>query len=198
MPQRRLSDTMGMDALGNLTNQFLIATPSLTDPHFAHTVTYICEHSAEGTMGIVINRPLDITIGDVLAQTHIVPSNRFDSHQPVFGGGPVQQEHGFVLHAPAGAWDSSLRINEQLAVTTSRDILSAIAHREGPAHYLVALGYAGWGAQQLERELLQNSWLIGPATPQILFETPVADRWQAAAQLMGIDLRLLSSEVGHA
>lgn len=179
-------------------DHFLIAMPGLADPNFTHTVTYICEHNDEGAMGIVINRPMIVTLGDILEQMEVEPSKSVDIQQQVFEGGPVQTEHGFVIHSPVGAWESSLTITPDIALTTSRDILSAIGHGEGPQHYLIALGYAGWGPGQLEEEMAQNAWLSGPASQKILFDTPLEKRWAAAAALLGVDLNLLSSDIGHA
>lgn len=182
----------------SLRNHFLIAMPALSDPNFDHSVTYICEHTAEGAMGILINRQLTLTMAEVLSQMKVEPSRNFDTSLRVHEGGPVQPEHGFVLHSPTGAWESSLEVGADIALTTSRDILSAIAHGEGPQHYLIALGYAGWGPGQLEQELSDNAWLSCPAEPRILFELPMEGRWAATAALLGVDLNLLSSEVGHA
>ncbi|MFA5529402.1 MAG: YqgE/AlgH family protein [Thiohalomonadaceae bacterium] len=182
----------------SLANHFLIAMPSLEDPNFSHTVTYVCEHSAAGAMGIVINRPLRLTMGEVLEHMDITAGEQVDVENSVVMGGPVQGEHGFVLHSPPGAWSSSARITDDIAVTTSRDILAAIAEGRGPTRYLLALGYAGWGAGQLEREMAENAWLSVPADVHILFDLPLEERWHAAATLIGVDLNLLSSEVGHA
>ncbi len=182
----------------SLRNHFLIAMPALADPNFAHTVTYICEHNPEGALGIVINRPMDISLGDVLNHMKIQPGEHVDTAVPVYTGGPVQPERGFVLHQPTGAWTSSLPITDDIALTTSRDIMTAIGHGEGPRQFLLALGYAGWGAGQLEQEIIDNAWLSGPADPAILFDLPVEERWAAAAALIGVDLTLLSSETGHA
>ncbi|WP_127474700.1 YqgE/AlgH family protein [Sulfurivermis fontis] len=187
-----------MTETASLRNHFLIAMPQLADPNFSHTVTYICEHNAEGSLGIVINRPLEITLGDVLQHMQIAPDARVDTAAPVFSGGPVQPERGFVLHRPVGAWTSSLPVTADIALTTSRDIMAAIGQGTGPQQFLLALGYAGWGAGQLEQEIAQNAWLSGPADPAILFELPVEERWGAAAALIGVDLTLLSSEAGHA
>lgn len=181
-----------------LTNRFLIAMPSLADPNFSRTVTYVCEHNDEGAMGIVINRPLDLHLGDVLSHMDIKPPGGSVANMPVVLGGPVQRERGFVLHQPASAWDATLRVTDTIAVTTSRDILAAIAGGQGPDHVLVALGYAGWGAGQLEREMADNAWLSGPAASDILFDLPYPERWEAAAALLGVDLKTLSDEVGHA
>lgn len=187
-----------MSQFASLANHFLIAMPAMADPHFSHTVTYICEHNDEGAMGIIINRQLPITLGEVLDQMQINPSSRLDTSAPIHEGGPVRRESGFVIHTPVGAWENSLSITDDIALTTSLDILSAIAYREGPRRYLIALGYAGWGAGQLEQEMAQNAWLSGPADEAILFDLPLEQRWQAAAALLGVDLNLLSSEVGHA
>ncbi|GAB4345898.1 MAG: YqgE/AlgH family protein [Gammaproteobacteria bacterium] len=181
-----------------LTNHFLIAMPTLEDPNFARTVTYICEHNEEGAMGIVINRPLDLHLGDVLSHMDLKPKGEQVAQQSVLLGGPVQRERGFVLHSPASDWDATLRINERIGVTTSRDILAAIAEGEGPEHALVALGYAGWAPGQLEQEMADNAWLSGPADYEILFELPFHARWEAAALSLGVDLHTLSDEVGHA
>lgn len=170
----------------------------MADPNFSHTVTYICEHNADGAMGLVINRLMDISLGEVLDQMDIEASRKLDTTVAIHQGGPVQPEHGFVIHSPAGAWESSLNITEEIALSTSRDILAAIAHAEGPARYLIALGYAGWGPGQLEQEMAQNTWLSGPATLEILFELPLEKRWAAAAALLGVDLNLISSDIGHA
>jgi putative transcriptional regulator len=182
----------------SLTNQFLIAMPSLADPNFHGTVTFICEHSAQGAMGIIINRPLELTLGEVLSQMNIRPRESDIALDPVYMGGPVQTDRGFVLHNPAGQWDSMLRISDELGITTSKDILENIATGAGPKHALVALGYAGWGAGQLEQELADNAWLCGPADNRIIFDTPWQQRWEAAAALMGVDLTQLSDQIGHA
>lgn len=183
----------------NLTNHFLIAMPALQDKNFHHTVTYICEHNAQGAMGIVINRPLNIGLGDILEQMDIQAQTPQSQGQMVFAGGPVQTERGFVLHTHGGKdWGSTLQITPQIGVTTSRDILEAIAANAGPQQSLIALGYAGWGSGQLEAELSANAWLSGPADMQIIFKLPVEQRWQAAAHLLGVDLNLLSGEAGHA
>lgn len=187
-----------MSDIPSLRNHFLIAMPALADPNFSHTVTYICEHNDEGAMGIVINRPMEVSLAEVLSQMEIEPSNALDTSVMVNDGGPVQPEHGFVVHTPVGAWESSMQITDDIALTTSRDILTAIGHAEGPAHYLIALGYAGWGPGQLEEEMAQNAWLSGPANNDILFDLPLGERWEAAARLLGVDVNLLSSDIGHA
>ncbi len=180
-------------------NQFLIAMPSLGDPNFAQTVTYICSHDANGALGIVINRPSDLTVQDLLAHLQMpLPACERLAQQPIFIGGPVQTQQGFVIHAPMGQWEATLPLTSRLGLTTSKDILEQLDSPQAPEHLLVALGYAGWGAGQLEQEMLDNAWLSGPADPDVLFKTPISERWTAAAALLGIDPRLLSGEMGHA
>jgi putative transcriptional regulator len=189
---------MHMQPDSNLTNHFLIAMPRLEDPNFFHTVTYICEHSEDGAMGIVINRPMELHLADIFEQLEIPVTSDLIAEQPVYNGGPVQSDRGFVLHDSGSEWASTLRVTPHISVTTSLDILEAIAAGKGPKHNLIALGYAGWGAGQLENELAQNAWLNGPAESQIIFERASEERWQAAADLIGIDLNLLSGDAGHA
>jgi putative transcriptional regulator len=181
-----------------LTNQFLVAMPGMSDPNFAQTVTLVCEHSGQGALGIVINRPLSMTLGEVFAQLGLDPPSSRLAGDPVLQGGPVQTDRGFVLHSPGPRWDSTLPVSERLHLTTSRDVLDALARGEGPAEAVVALGYAGWDAGQLEAEMAQNAWLTVPADERLLFETPVAERWQAAGRLLGVNLLHLSSDAGHA
>lgn len=181
-----------------LTNQFLIAMPGLEDPNFFHSVTYICEHNDEGALGLVINRPLDMQLGEIFEQIKIDYANSEAKQMPVHLGGPVQQDRGFVLHEPLGDWEATLKVTDHIGITSSIDILDAIARHEGPAHSLVALGYAGWGAGQLEKEIADNAWLSGPANTEILFDIPDDERWKAAAALLGVDLDLLTGEAGHA
>ncbi|MGD2055078.1 MAG: YqgE/AlgH family protein [Gammaproteobacteria bacterium] len=181
-----------------LTNHFLIAMPGLMDDNFNQAVTYICEHDENGTFGIVINRESDITLDDVMQQMQIPYPTEQQDNTRVLTGGPVQSNRGFILHRPAGNWDSSLIVTDTIALTTSRDILEAIAENRGPDDNIIALGYAGWGPGQLEQEMAANTWLSCPAEQQIIFETPVEKRWQAAADLIGVDLQLLSNDTGHA
>lgn len=182
----------------NLTNHFLIAMPSLADDNFSQSVTYICEHDENGALGITINRRSEISLGEILSQLQITPSTNRSLEQTILSGGPVQVDRGFILHSPAGKWESSLSVTNEIAVTTSQDIMQAIANNVGPRHCLIALGYSGWGPGQLEYELSQNAWLSCPATEEILFHTPLEKRWRAAALLLGVDLQLLSSQAGHA
>jgi len=182
----------------NLTNHFLIAMPKLMDINFSQSVTYICEHDENGTLGITINRPSDVKLGEIFNQLNIVPDNEETSNQNVFLGGPVQMDRGFLLHTADNNWDSSLKVTDSISVTTSRDILEAIAHNKGPDNVIIALGYAGWAAGQLESEISENAWLSCPANEDILFHTPAEQCWEKAAQLMGVDLTLLSNDAGHA
>jgi putative transcriptional regulator len=182
-----------------LTNQFLIAMPAMDDPNFAQTVTLVCEHSERGAVGIVINRTLPMTLGDVFEQLGLDAARSRVSDQPVLHGGPVQTERGFVLHSPSTVqWESSLPFSERMHLTTSRDILDALAAGEGPESAVIALGYAGWDAGQLEDEMARNAWLTVDADDRVVFATPVEQRWHAAARLLGIDLLSLSSDAGHA
>lgn len=181
-----------------LNSQFLIAMPAMGDPNFSQSVTLICEHNEDGALGLVVNRPLQLTLGDMLAHMKIQPTNLEVGEQPVLMGGPVQTERGFVLHGPPGDWDATMEVDEDLYITSSRDILEAMAEGRGPEHAMVALGYAGWGAGQLEAELKENAWLNTPADQSILFETPINERWSKAAHLIGVDLNTLSGDAGHA
>jgi putative transcriptional regulator len=180
-----------------LNNQFLIAMPALEDFNFSHTVTYLCEHSPDGAMGIIVNRPTELVLGDLLEQLNIEAGDEEIARTPVYQGGPVQVDRGFILHQPLGDWDSTLAITANIGLTTSQDIIEAIAHGMGPEKFHIALGYAGWGEGQLEEELLSNAWLTGPADQHILFDEPVENRWQAAASALGVELSLLSTDVGH-
>ncbi len=182
----------------NLTNNFLIAMPALADPNFFHTVTYVCAHNQEGAMGIIINRPMDLHLNEILSQMNIEASDAQLNDVPVYDGGPVQRERGFVIHKPKGDWEAMLPVGDEIGVTTSRDVLAAVAKGEGPRDALIALGYAGWGAGQLEREIADNAWLSGPVDTRILFDLPHKQRWEAAAALLGVDFDRLSSETGHA
>jgi len=182
----------------SLTNHFLIAMPGLQDPNFSRTVTYVCEHTEQGAMGIVINRPMDIRLSEVLAQLDIETQDPKILDTAVYLGGPVQTERGFVLHSAGEGFESTLSITPEICVTTSRDVLEAIAGGRGPSRMLIALGYAGWGGGQLEEEMSANAWLSGPADEEIIFSLPAEARWQAAANLLGVDMNLLSGEAGHA
>jgi putative transcriptional regulator len=182
----------------NLTNQFLVAMPTLDDPNFSRTVTYVCAHNDEGAMGIVINRPLNLELGEVFTQMDMAAVDPAINARTVYQGGPVHRDRGFIIHRPASEWGSTIRVTDEIAVSTSREILAAISRGEGPDDILVALGYAGWGAGQLEEEMAQNAWLSVPADLEIIFRAPADERWSRAAAQLGVDLFRLSSDVGHA
>ena len=199
---------MPSDSASNLTNQFLIAMPGMTDGNFAGSVVYLCEHTDRGALGLVINKPSDIKLGHLFEKIDLALDREELAEQPVFIGGPVQTERGFVLHessdddaadidADGATYNSSLRIPGGLAMTTSKDVLEALAHGAGPKRVLVTLGYAGWSAGQLEDEIARNGWLTVDARPEVIFETPIAQRYDKALSLLGFDPRMLSSEAGH-
>ena len=182
----------------DLTGHFLIAMPSLDDGFFNHAVTYICEHDETGSFGIIINQETELTLKHIAKEMNIDARDDYNRDQPVFIGGPVDQGRGFILHRPTGEWQSSLKVNDHIALTTSKDVLQAIVNNEGPKDSIVALGYAGWTAGQLDNEIAANTWLSCPADEQIIFDTPPEERWKAAAKLIGVDLSLLSNDTGHA
>ncbi len=189
-----------MDAV-NLTNHFLIAMPSLADSNFSGTLTYICRHDENGAMGVVINRPMNMTLENLFSQINLPAPTSTTLTQPVYFGGPVQTDRGFVLHSPVGHWRSTLQVNQHIGLTTSRDILEAMAQGaegEAPDNILISLGYAGWEPGQLEQELKQNSWLTVQADMDVVFKLPVETRFSAALGILGIDPAYLSDEAGHA
>lgn len=182
----------------DLSHHFLIAMPGMTDPSFAKSLTYVCEHNDQGALGIVVNRPISLTLSELFAQINL-PLQAADLNDvPVHFGGPVQTDRGFVLHSPPGQWHSSLVVRENVALTTSKDILEAVGQDKGPKNILVTLGYAGWSQGQLEHELAQNAWLSVPANEHILFDIPAEERLAAAMALLGVDYAMLSGESGHA
>jgi putative transcriptional regulator len=186
----------------DLTNQFLIAMPGMADETFAGTVVYLCEHSERGALGLVINKPIDITLKNLFEKVEL-PLDRPDlAAQPVFFGGPVQTERGFVLHERQGDGDSpytsTMSVPGGLAMTTSKDVLEAMSQGAGPRRVLVTLGCSGWSAGQLEDEIGRNGWLTVDADPAIIFDTPISQRYERAVSLLGIDPRMLSNEAGHA
>jgi len=186
----------------NLTNQFLIAMPGMTDDTFAGAVVYLCEHTDKGALGLVINKPIDIKLKNLFERVELELDRADLADTPVYFGGPVQTERGFVLHeklADAGSYNSSLAIaGGDLEMTTSKDVLEALASGAGPKKVLVTLGYSGWGAGQLEDEISRNGWLNVDAAPEIIFDTPVEQRYERALMLLGVDPRMLSQEAGHA
>jgi putative transcriptional regulator len=181
---------------GSLKDHFLIAMPTLKDSSFEHSITYICSHDANGAMGIVLNQSTDLNLHEVLEQLEIEGIHGHD--HSVLLGGPVHQDHGFILHLDKGDWRSTLSVTDDIHVSTSKDILTSLAQGNGPKQYKVALGYAGWEAGQLEQELLDNSWITVEATADIIFNIPEDEMYQAALKLLGIDEGFLSSDAGHA
>lgn len=182
----------------NLTHQFLIAMPTLVDPNFERTVVYICEHSDKGAIGLVINRSTDLTLATLFDKLDLKLEIAPWKDAPVHFGGPVQTERGFVLHSPTGNFSSSLTITDEIALTTSKDVLEAVASGAGPKKLLVTLGHSGWGEGQLESEIAHNAWLTVAAQAEIIFETPIEQRFDAALKLLGIDSTQLSGLAGHA
>lgn len=198
MPAHGKADTVGMDFEGSLTNQLLIAMPGMADPNFSTTVTLICEHNDEGALGIVINRPLNLKLAGLFEQLDVENPDRAAAESPVLMGGPVGPERGFVLHDAGGTYENSLAVSDDIQLTLSRDVIDAMATGHGPHKSLVALGYAGWEPGQLEYEMLANSWLNVPASPDIVFDTPFSERWMSAAKTLGIDISRISTDAGHA
>ena len=182
----------------DLTHHFLIAMPAMADPYFAGSLTYVCEHNDRGALGVVINKPIEMNLRGLFERLELELSDERLANEPVLFGGPVQTDHGFVLHAPVGDWQATLRIGERIGLTTSKDILEAIGRGEGPKKVIVSLGYAGWAAGQLEQELSQNAWLTVEASEPILFHTPLEDRVAKALKLLGFDFTQLADVAGHA
>lgn len=186
----------------NFTNQFLIAMPGMGGDAFAGTVVYLCEHTEKGALGLVINKPIDITLKSLFEKVELTLDREDLAQTPVFYGGPVQSERGFVLHErlgdEGGHYSSTLKIPGGLEMTTSKDVLEALSNGAGPKKILITLGYSGWGAGQLEDEMGRNSWINVDAAPDIIFDTPVEQRYDKALSLLGIDVRMLSQEAGHA
>jgi putative transcriptional regulator len=182
----------------DLTHHFLIAMPAMQEGVFAGTLTYICEHNENGALGIVVNRPISLMLGDMFDQVNIPLKQPGLAKMPVHYGGPVQTERGFVLHDTPGNWESTLRIKDKLALTTSRDILEAIGTGKGPRNLIVTLGYAGWDQGQLEHEITENIWLTVPASEHILFDLPAEERLAAAMELLGVSYATLMEDAGHA
>ncbi|WP_338766881.1 YqgE/AlgH family protein [Massilia sp. METH4] len=184
----------------NLANHFLIAMPSMQDPVFGGTVVYVCEHNENGVLGVVINKPTDMTM-DVLFERidlEVTAANDQMTSKPIMFGGPVQDDRGFVLHTPCARYSSSLTVTDEVAFTTSIDVLEAVAKGTGPQRMLVSIGYSGWSPGQLEDEISRNGWLTVHAEPSILFDLPIEERYVAAMKLLGIDPLMLTSEAGHA
>jgi putative transcriptional regulator len=188
----------------NLTHHFLIAMPNMADPYFAKTLTYICEHNDQGALGIVVNRPIDMTLQALFERLSLNLKDRSRADAPIYFGGPVQTDRGFVLHLPAGDWQATLKVtpgvgaHDLIGLTTSKDILEAVGRGEGPAKLMISLGYAGWSAGQLEHEITQNAWLTVAAKDAIIFDLPAEERLSAALGLLGLDYARLADQAGHA
>ena len=183
----------------NLTHHFLIAMPAMADPYFTRTLTYICEHNEQGALGVVVNRPIDMNLRALFERLSLPLGDDSVGEAPIYFGGPVQTDRGFVLHEPAGSWQSTLKVRDGVGLTTSKDILEAVGRGAGPKRLLVTLGYAGWSAGQLEHELGQNAWLTVEAKGDaILFDLPAEERLAAALGLLGVDIASLSEQAGHA
>lgn len=182
----------------NLTDHFLIAMPAMSDPYFAKSLVYIAEHNDRGALGVIVNRPTEMSLATLLDKIDVPLETKSFVDLPVFFGGPVQTDRGFVLHRPVGEWQSTLVINTDVGLTSSRDILQALARNGQPEDIMVTLGYSGWSAGQLEHELGQNAWLTVPATLRILFELPYQDRLASAMELLAVNRLHLADEAGHA
>ena len=182
----------------DLTHHFLIAMPNMVDPYFAKSLTYICEHNDQGALGVVVNRPIDLSLQALFERINLKLEPHGLHDLPVYFGGPVQTDRGFVLHQPVGEWHSTLKVRDSLGLTTSKDILEAVGKGSGPAKMLVTLGYSGWAAGQLEHELGQNAWLTVEAGEQIIFDLPAEEKLPAAMVLLGVDFASLSEDTGHA
>jgi len=182
----------------NLTDNFLIAMPALEDPYFSNSLIYICEHNENGALGIIVNRPIDMNLAGLFDKIDIKLAAENLANLPVYFGGPVQLDRGFVLHRPIGKWQSTLVVNSEVGLTSSRDVLNSVGSAGLPTEIIVTLGYSGWDAGQLEDELAQNSWLTVPAKAEILFDLPPEERLPAAMQKLGISFSQLSDLAGHA
>ena len=195
---------MSSDTSINLTNQFLIAMPGMVDDNFARTVVYLCDHNQEGALGLVINKPIDITVRSLFEKVDLCLDREELASQPVYFGGPVQTERGFVLHEKTGGEQGSPYLSTMeiaggaLEMTTSKDVLEALSSGAGPRKVLITLGCSGWAAGQLESEIGRNGWLTVHADPAIIFDTPVEQRYERALSLLGFDPLMLSQEAGHA
>ncbi len=185
----------------NLANHFLIAMPSIQDPVFGGTVVYVCEHNDKGVLGVVINKPTDMTMETLFDRVDLKLAEGLRAtvvDEPIMFGGPVQDDRGFVLHSPGGRYSSSLTVTDDVSFTTSIDVLEAVANGGGPARMLVSIGYAGWSPGQLEEEISRNGWLTVGADARVLFDLPIEERYTAAIKLLGIDPLMLATEAGHA
>ena len=182
----------------SLANHFLIAMPEMADPNFGGAVVFVAEHGPSGALGLVINRPTDLDLGTLFERIELDLSTSERAREPVYYGGPVQRDRGFVLHCPVGSWNATVTVSEEIGLTSSKDVLEAVAQGEGPEGMLVTLGYSGWGPGQLEDEIARNAWLTVPADARLIFDTPVDERFLGAFQLLGVNPAFLASSAGHA
>jgi len=187
-----------MQAATNLTGQFLIAMPGLMGDPFHRAVCFLCQYDQQGALGLVVNHPAKILLGDILQATEMDVANEEIAATPVFLGGPVNPERCLVMHQPVGNWAATLQVSDEVGITGSADVLEAIAAGQGPEQFFICLGYSGWGPGQLDDEILRNDWLTSSADESIMFRVPVGDRWRAALGLIGVDPNQLSSDMGHA
>ena len=182
----------------SLANQFLVAMPSLNDSLFSHSVIYLCEHHTQGTIGLIINRPLRYNLNIIFDQINVSAVNEQLGEQPLLFGGPIQAERGFVIHKNRAQWQSSLYLQHDVVITTSNDIIRAIAQNTGPSSVLILLGYVAWGVDQLDEEIMSNSWLVCPFSQELLYDVPYESRWAYAGTMLGVDMNQLTGEAGHA
>jgi len=186
------------ESASSLANHFLIAMPDMGDPNFGGAVVFLAEHGPKGALGLVINRPTDLDLGTLFERIDLSLSEPGQAREPVYYGGPVQRDRGFVLHRPVGHWNSTVTVSDEIGLTSSKDVLEAVAEGSGPEGMLVTLGYSGWGPGQLEDEIARNAWLTVPAAAELIFDTPVDERFLGAFRLLGIDPTFLASSAGHA
>lgn len=182
----------------NLTNHFLVAMPAMTDPFFNRSLLFICEHNEQGALGVIVNRPIEMRLSTLFSKIDIELEHTSIADMPVYFGGPIQTDRGFVLHRPMGEWQSTLKVGNDIGLSSSRDVLSAVAEKNGPREIIVTLGYSGWDAGQLEQEFSDNAWLSVPADPDLLFDTPPEERLGAVLKTLGIEFSQLADVAGHA
>lgn len=189
---------MATEFASDLSNHFLIAMPSMADPNFGGSVVFVAQHGADGALGVVVNRTMEMDLGALFERIELARPVAAIAAAPVHFGGPVQPDRGFVLHQPVGAWNSTVVVGDSLGLTSSKDVLEAVSDGEGPSRMLVTLGYSGWGPGQLEDEISRNAWLTVEASPDLIFDTPVDERFARAFGLLGVDPAFLSAGAGHA
>ena len=182
----------------SLSNHLLIAMPSMRDLLFSQTVIYVCEQHHHETIGLIINKPINYPINQIFEQLGMEVGVTTENNKPLIFGGPLQPQRGFVLHRPKGHWRSSLEVNSDVTITTSNDIIRAIAHDRGPKDALIALGYLAWNEKQLEEEIMKDFWLVSSFNPELLYDVPFNERWKAAGSLLGVNMEQMVPGSGHA